>query len=249
MRASRRRAHDVDAFASSLGPKNAMPIRILVIDDQKLVRAGFRMILAGRPGIDVVGEAHDGSSGIEVARRTNPDVILMDIRMPGVDGVEATRRLVRDGLVPTCRVIILTTFDEDDYVVEALRAGASGFLLKDVDPDDLVEAIRVVAAGDALLAPSVTRSLLDRFAERLPAPSQEASARVANLSTREVEILGLLARGLSNHELADRLVVTVPTVKSHVSHLLTKLDIRDRTQAVIIAYEAGVVRPQALDVA
>jgi DNA-binding NarL/FixJ family response regulator len=197
----------------------------------------------------VVAAAPDGQAAVRLAAALAPDVVVMDICMPGVDGVEATRRLVRDALLPTCRVVILTTFDEDDYVVEALRAGASGFLLKDLDPDDLVEAIRVVAAGGALLAPSVTRSLLDRFAERLPAPTQEASSRVANLSKREIEILALLARGLSNQELADRLVVTLPTVKSHVSHLLDKLDIRDRTQAAILAYEAGIVRPHALDAA
>jgi DNA-binding NarL/FixJ family response regulator len=205
------------------------------------------MILGGKQGIEVVGDAHDGASAVELARRLNADVVLMDIRMPGVDGVEATRRLVRDGVVPTCRVIILTTFDDDEYVIEALRAGASGFLLKDLDTDDLVGAIRIVAAGDALLAPSVTRSLLDRFGERLPGRTEETSIRLANLSLREVEILRLLARGFSNQELADCLVVTVPTVKSHISHLLTKLDLRDRTQAVITAYEAGLVRPGVLE--
>jgi DNA-binding NarL/FixJ family response regulator len=227
--------------------RRAMAIRVLIVDDQKLVRTGFRMILAGKNGIEVVGEAHDGSSCVDMARRSSPDVILMDIRMPGVDGVEATRRLVRDGLMPTARVIILTTFEDDEYVVEALRAGASGFLLKDLDTEDLVDAIRIVAAGDALLAPSVTRSLLDMFAQRLPSANVEPSIRLANLSLREIEILRLLARGLSNQELADRLTVSVPTVKSHVSHLLTKLDNRDRTQAVITAYEAGLVRPGVLD--
>lgn len=223
-----------------------MAIRLLIVDDQRLVRAGFRMLLADNPEIEVVGEAHDGLSCLEVARRARPDVILMDIRMPGVDGVEATRRLVRDGLVPSTRVLILTTFDADEYVVEALRAGASGFLLKDVETDDLIDAIRVVAAGDAVLAPSVTRRLLDRFGARLPSPSAD-SARVGSLSEREVEVMRLLARGLSNREIAERLVVSVPTVKSHISHVLTKLDIRDRTQAVIAAYEAGLVTSGTLE--
>jgi DNA-binding NarL/FixJ family response regulator len=222
-----------------------MSVRVLIVDDQRLVRAGLRMILSGRPGIDIVGEAEDGSAAIEAARRSRPDVVLMDLRMPGVDGVEATRRLVRDG-GSTSRVIILTTFDGDELVVDALRAGASGYLLKDLDPDDLVESIGVVAGGGALLAPSVTRQLLDRFAERLTPVSADPAVRLGGLSERELEVLQLLARGMSNREIAEALVVTETTVKSHLSHLLLKLDLRDRTQAVIAAYEGGLVRPGAI---
>jgi DNA-binding NarL/FixJ family response regulator len=223
-----------------------MSIRVLLVDDQKLVRAGFRMILSGSDDIDVVGESGDGETAIHAVERVHPDVVLMDIRMPGLDGVEATRRLVREGVAPNARVIILTTFDGDEYVIEALRAGASGFVLKDIEPDDLVSAIRTVAAGDALIAPSVTRRLLDRFAERLTLADSEHAAKLRDLSPREIEVLLLVARGLSNREIAEQLFLTEPTVKSHLSHVLMKLDIRDRTQAVIVAYEAGLIRPGAI---
>ena len=226
-------------------------VRVLLVDDQQLVRIGFRMILQDEPDIEVVGEATDGRQALDQAARLRPDVVVMDIRMPVMDGVEATRRLVRpsaDGEAgsaagPPPRVLILTTFDADEYVVEALRAGASGFLLKDVPPTDFVQAIRVVAAGDALLAPSVTRQLLDRFRDRLPAPAGERHERLRELTERELEVLKLVARGLSNREIADRLVLAEPTVKTHVSHALLKLDLRDRAQAVVLAYEAGLVQP------
>jgi DNA-binding NarL/FixJ family response regulator len=216
------------------------PIRVLLVDDQQLVRTGFRMILADEAGIEVVGEAADGRAAVEAAGRLRPDVVIMDLRMPVMDGVEATRRLAAAG---SGRVLVLTTFDADEYVVEALRAGASGFLLKDVHPVDFVNAVRLVAAGDALLAPSVTRRLLDRFRDRLPAPTDAARHdRLRELTEREVEVLTLLARGLSNREIADRLVVAEPTVKTHVSHVLDKLELRDRAQAVVLAYEVGLVR-------
>lgn len=219
-----------------------MTTRVLIVDDQSLIRAGFRMLLTAYPDIEVVGEAGAGDAAVRAAREVRPDVILMDLRMPGVDGIEATRRLTRDAS-RSCRVVILTTFDDDDSVVGALRAGASAFLLKDVDPDALASAIRIVARGDAILAPSVTRHLLDRFAARLTTSQQEPSVRLAGLSARELEILRLLAGGRSNREIAEELTLTETTVKSHVSHLLVKLDARSRTQAVIAAYEAGVVRP------
>jgi DNA-binding NarL/FixJ family response regulator len=213
-------------------------IRVLVADDQALVRSGFRMILEARDDIDVVGEAENGAEAVELARELDPDVILMDVRMPEVDGVEATRRLAGS----KARVLILTTFDLDEYVVEALRAGASGFLLKDVKPEQLADAVRVVAAGDALLAPTVTRRLLDRFAGALPIES--APPALDSLTAREVEILRLLATGHSNAEIAAKLVVTEATVKTHVSSVLRKLGVRDRVQAVVIAYDTGLVRPR-----
>jgi DNA-binding NarL/FixJ family response regulator len=211
-------------------------IRVLLVDDQELMRAGFRMILEAQGDIRVVGEAGDGVSAIEVAARARPDVVLMDIRMPRMDGVEATRRL-RDH-----RVIILTTFDHDEYVVEALRAGASGFLLKDAPPDELVRAVRVVAAGDALLAPTVTRRLLDRVVAQLTvAPTR--NPQLEQLTERERDVLQLVARGCSNNEIAAQLHVSETTVKTHVSHMLVKLDLRDRVQAVVLAYEWGLVSP------
>ena len=224
----------------------ALPIRVLLVDDQQLVRTGFRMILAEEPGIDVVGEAPDGRAALDAVARLRPDVVVMDLRMPVMDGVEATRRLTAsdagDGAAP--RVLDLTTFDADESVVEALRAGASGFLLKDVTPADFVSALRLVAAGDALLAPSVTRRLLDKFRDRLPAPADTARhERLKELTERELEVLRLLARGLSNREIADELVVAEPTVKTHVSRVLDKLELRDRAQAVVLAYEIGLVRP------
>ena len=216
-------------------------IRVLLVDDQALVRTGFRMILADEEGIEVVGEAGDGRQAVEAAAALRPHVVVMDIRMPVMDGVAATRALA--GTEDGPRVLVLTTFDADEHVVEALRAGASGFLLKDVQPDELVRAIRVVAAGNALIAPSVTRRLIDRFA-RLAVPADEThAARLNELTEREGEVFRLVAEGLSNREIADRLVLAEPTVKAHVSHLLLKLDLRDRVQLVVLAYELGVVRP------
>jgi DNA-binding NarL/FixJ family response regulator len=216
-------------------------IRVLLSDDQALVRSGFRMILDAREDLEVVGEAEDGLQAIALARKLDPDVILMDVRMPELDGVEATRRLVAGG--SRARILILTTFDLDEYVYEAIRAGASGFLLKDVQPSQLVDAIRVVAAGEALLAPTVTRRLLDRFADTLQADDGTPPPSLDSLTEREREVLKLLASGLSNAELAERLFLSETTVKSHISSVLRKLDLRDRVQAVVLAYEAGLVRP------
>jgi DNA-binding NarL/FixJ family response regulator len=226
-----------------------MSIRVLLVDDQELVRTGFRMVLTDEEGIEVVGEAGNGREAITAAGRHRPDVIVMDIRMPVMDGIEATRRLVAttttDADANAPRILVLTTFDADEHVVDALRAGASGFLLKDVKPADFVAAIRIVAAGDALIAPAVTRRLLDRFAQ-LPMPSDAAHDNaLGKLTEREVEVLKLVAEGLSNREIADRLVLAEPTVKTHVSHLLLKLDLRDRAQLVVLAYETGLVRPGA----
>jgi len=215
-----------------------MSIRVLICDDQALVRAGFRAILGSRPEIEVVGEAENGAEAVALAERRRPDVILMDIRMPVLDGVEATRRLVAEG--SPARILVLTTFDLDEYVHAAIRAGASGFLLKDVTPAKLVEAIRIVAGGDALLAPSVTRRLLERFAAALPA-GEQSSKVLGQLTPRETEVLRLLAAGLSNAEIASELVVSEATVKTHISSLLRKLGLRDRVQAVILAYETGLV--------
>jgi DNA-binding NarL/FixJ family response regulator len=216
-------------------------IRVLLCDDQALVRSGFRMILEAREDLQVVGEAADGLEAVERTRDLAPDVVLMDVRMPNVDGVEATRRIAASG--SRARVLILTTFDLDEYVYEAIRAGASGFLLKDVQPAQLVDAVRVVAAGDALLAPTVTRRLLDRFAESLPGEDDKPQPELDTLTERELEVLKLLAGGLSNAELAERLFLSETTVKSHISSVLRKLDLRDRVQAVVLAYEAGLVRP------
>ncbi len=216
-----------------------MSIRVLICDDQALVRAGFRAILEAQSDVEVVGEAENGAEAVALAERRSPDVILMDIRMPVLDGVEATRRLVSAG--SPARILVLTTFDLDEYVHAAIRAGASGFLLKDVTPAKLLEAIRVVAAGDALLAPSVTRRLLARFASTLP-QQDHTSATLAALTARETEVLRLLAGGLSNAEIAAELVLSEATVKTHISSLLRKLGLRDRVQAVILAYEAGLVK-------
>jgi DNA-binding NarL/FixJ family response regulator len=215
-------------------------IRVLLADDQALVRSGFQMILSAQPEIEVVGEAEDGRQAIDLTKRLLPDVILMDVRMPTMDGLEATRRLVSIGTA--ARILILTTFDLDEYVYEAIRAGASGFLLKDVRPPQLVEAIRVVAAGDALLAPAVTKRLLERFAETLHEPEDREPA-LATLTKRELDVLKLVAGGLSNAEIAERLFLSETTVKTHVSSLLRKLGLRDRVQAVVLAYEAGLARP------
>jgi DNA-binding NarL/FixJ family response regulator len=217
-------------------------IRVVIADDQMLVRGGFRMILDARDDIEVVGEAGDGEEAVQVVTRLAPDVVLMDVRMPGVDGLEATRRLIDGG--SGSRIVILTTFDVDEYVFVALRAGASGFMLKDVRPEELVDGVRVVARGDALLAPSVTRRLLDRFVDALPNPD-DAPPAPDLLTEREVEVLALVAGALSNVEIAERLCVSEPTVKTHVSSLLRKLGLRDRVQAVVYAYDIGLVRPRS----
>jgi DNA-binding NarL/FixJ family response regulator len=215
--------------------------RVLIADDQALVRAGFRKLLESAPGVEVVGEASDGRGAVDQARRLRPSIVLMDIRMPRLDGIEATRRLTgSDG--DAIRVLILTTFGLDDYVYDALRAGASGFMLKDAPPEELLAAIEVVARGDALIAPAVTRSVIEEFVRRSPAQGPPAPL-LDELTAREREVLELLARGLSNAEIAERLVVSDGTVKTHVAHVLSKLGVRDRVQAVILAYESGVVTP------
>jgi DNA-binding NarL/FixJ family response regulator len=213
-------------------------IRVVLVDDQTLVRSGFRMILKAEPGIDVVGEAADGRQAIEAVRELRPDLVLMDIRMPNLDGLEATRRILAEPDPP--RVLVLTTFDLDEYVFAALRAGASGFLLKDAPEQQLTAAIRVAADGGALFSPSVTRKLIERFASHVDPPPG-----LAELTEREREVLRLLARGLSNAEIAAQLVVSEHTVKTHVARVLMKLDLRDRTQAVVLAYESGLVQPGA----
>ncbi|MYV97353.1 response regulator transcription factor [Streptomyces sp. SID3343] len=225
-----------------------MTIRVILVDDQPLLRTGFRMILEAEPDIAVVGEAADGEQAVEQVRALQPDVVLMDIRMPRMDGVEATRRIAGSGREgeSQARVLVLTTFDLDEYVVEALRAGASGFLLKDVPADDLVTAIRVIAEGEALLAPSITRRLLDMYAARLPSAEDPTPDTLAMLTEREVEVLRLVARGMSNAEIAAELYVSETTVKTHVGHVLTKLGLRDRVQAAVYAYESGLVRPGAI---
>lgn len=215
-------------------------IRIVVADDHALVRGGFRMILEAQPDIEVVGEAADGLEAVDLARRVGPDVVLMDVRMPGLDGIEATRQVTAaSGEGP--RVLMLTTFDLDEYVYRAIRAGASGFLLKDVPPAELVHAVRVVSAGDTLLSPAITRRLLEEFIRR-PPPGQRP-AELGELTGRESEVLALIARGLSNAEIAQRLFLGETTVKTHVTRILTKLNLRDRVQAVVLAYESGLVRP------
>jgi DNA-binding NarL/FixJ family response regulator len=217
-------------------------IRVLIADDQALVRAGFRMILDAEDDLMVVAEAADGLQAVEQARRARPDVVLMDIRMPELDGIEATRRLLE--VAPDVRVLMLTTFDLNEYVYDALRAGASGFLLKDVPPEDLAAGIRVVARGDALLAPSITRRLIVEFARA--APTAPAPPRgLEDLTERELEVFKLIARGLSNAEIAAELVVSETTVKTHVARVLMKLGVRDRVQAVVLAYESGIAVPQA----
>ena len=219
-----------------------MSIRVLIADDQALVRGGFRAILEAEPDIDVVVEAGDGAEALDLARRHRVDVVLMDIRMPRLDGIEATRRLLAEPRNPPTRVLVLTTFDLDEYVYEALRAGASGFLLKDVPPEHLAPAVRTVASGEALLAPSVTRRLIEEFARR-PVPGGPASASLQQLTPRERDVLTLVARGMSNLEIAERLFVGQSTVKTHVAHVLSKLGARDRIHAVVYAYESGLVQP------
>ena len=220
-----------------------MTIRVLIADDQELVRAGFRLILERQDGIEVVGEACDGVEAVQPAAESRPDVVVMDIRMPNLDGIEATRQLTRAGDRQP-RVLILTTFDFDEYVYRAVRAGASGFLLKDASAAELVQAVRVVADGDALLAPSVTRRLIERFAGGTE-PQGTRPQSLDALTEREHEVLLLITRGLSNGEIAEALTVSEPTVKSHVGHILAKLDLRNRVQAVVLAYESGLVRPGA----
>ncbi len=218
-------------------------LRVLVVDDQALVRAGFMMILDSEPDIEVVGEAANGREALVAARELSPDVILMDIRVPVMDGITATQELCDRGPgdQPCPKVIILTTFDLDDYVYDAIRAGASGFLLKDTPADELADAVRVVASGDALLSPSITRKLLEEFVKTPSSPKQ--TAEMGELTDRELDVLRQLARGLSNAEIADALFVSETTVKTHVSHILTKLELRDRVQAVVVAYESGLVIP------
>jgi DNA-binding NarL/FixJ family response regulator len=216
-----------------------MSLSVLIVDDQALVRAGFRMILDAEEDIEVAGEAADGADAVAEALRLKPDVVLMDVRMPQVDGIEATRRLLAaDGV--TTKVVMLTTFDMDEYVYDALRAGASGFLLKDVPPEQLVAGIRAVAQGDALLAPLVTRRIIEEFVRRPPQSARTLPPELAELTARELEVLKLVARGFSNAEIAKELFVSDTTVKTHVAHVLTKLDVRDRVQAVVLAYECGL---------
>ncbi len=221
-----------------------MGIGILIADDEELVRTEFRMILEAEDDFEVLGEASSGTEAVEMAQSLQPEVILMDIRMPSMDGLEATRRIVADESTPNSRVLILTTFDEDEYVYEALRAGASGFLLKRTPAVTLVEGIRVIADGDALLAPSVTRRLIDQFAGS-PEPGKPEAKALQLLGRREREVLTLVAKGLSNSECAEQLFMSEGTVKTHVKRIYTKLDLRDRTQAVIFAYEAGMVEPKS----
>jgi DNA-binding NarL/FixJ family response regulator len=219
-----------------------MIVRVVLADDQTLVRAGFRSLLDHTAGIEVVGEAADGAEAVDLVRRTRPDVVLMDVRMPTVDGIEATRRITADPALVGVKVVMLTTFEVDDYVFTALRAGASGFLLKDIDPDDLRRAVQVVAAGDALLAPSVTRRLIATFAAT-SARHPEHVERLGVLTEREREVVGLVATGLANDDIAGQLFISVATAKTHVSRAMIKLGVRDRAGLVVLAYESGLVAP------
>jgi DNA-binding NarL/FixJ family response regulator len=218
------------------------PVRVLIADDQALVRAGFKMILDAEDDLEVIGEAADGAEAVDKARRLKPDVVLMDIRMPQLDGIEATRRVVALDAQPPVRVLMLTTFDLNEYVYEALRAGASGFLLKDVPPEQLAAGIRVVAEGEALLAPSITKRLIQEFAAAAPAQAAPPKG-LDELTARELEVFKLVARGLSNAEIAGELIVSETTVKTHVARVLMKLGLRDRVQAVVLAYECGIAVP------
>ncbi|MEV5969321.1 response regulator transcription factor [Streptomyces sp. NPDC051921] len=219
-----------------------MTIRVLLADDQSLVRAGFRSLLGRTRDIEVVAEAGTGDEAVREARTARPDVVLMDIRMPGTDGLTATERILGEPQLTGCRVIVLTTFETDEYVFAALRAGASGFLTKEIEPDDLRQAVRAVAGGDALLSPSVTRRVIEQFAHRPVAPTDTAE-RLSVLTAREREVVHLIATGLSNEQIADRLVISPLTAKTHVTRAITKLGVRDRVQLVILAYETGLVRP------
>jgi DNA-binding NarL/FixJ family response regulator len=216
-------------------------MRVLIADDQALVRAGFRMILESQHDIDIVGEAEDGAQAVTLARELSPDVVLMDIRMPGLDGLEATRRLLLDGPNGT-HVLVLTTFDADEYVYAALKAGAAGFLLKSAPPAHLIEAVHLVASGEALLAPTITRRLIEDYVRR-PPPGARSPKELEDLTDRELEVLKLIARALSNAEIAATLFVSEATIKTHVNRVLSKLDLRDRVQAVVLAYETGLVQP------
>ncbi|HEY0495412.1 MAG TPA: response regulator transcription factor [Kutzneria sp.] len=220
-----------------------MTVRLALADDQALVRAGFRALLENTPDIDVVGEAADGRAAVDLALRTTPDVVLMDVRMPGLDGIEATREICAHPALGATRVIMLTTFEIDEYVFAALRVGASGFLLKDVEPDDLRNAVRVVAAGEALLSPSVTRRLIAEFVAT-PQRTAAQTALLDKLTDREREITALAAHGLTNDDIADRLVISVATARTHVSRAMTKVDARDRAQLVVFAYQSGLVQPR-----
>jgi DNA-binding NarL/FixJ family response regulator len=218
-----------------------MTLRVLLVDDQAMVRVGFRMILESADGIVFAGEAEDGAAAVAAARRLRPDVVLMDIQMPVMDGLEATRRILQETPDHQTRILILTTFERDEYVFEALRSGASGFLLKNASPEQLIEAVKVVSQGEGLLAPSVTRRLIEEFAKR-PAVAPR-TPELSGLTEREAEVLRMLARGMSNAEIADALFVGEATIKTHVSNILTKLDLRDRVQAVVYAYESGLIHP------
>ena len=229
----------------------AVTVRVVLADDQPLVRAGLRVLIADCPDLDVVGEAGTGAQAVQLARQARPDVVVMDIRMPGMDGIEATQMITAGGSGPgPTRVVVLTTFDDDDYVYAALRAGASGFLVKDMALEDILAAIRVVAAGDALIAPSVTRRLIEQFARPAPAPEPpprpaQPTRELPGVTGREREVLTLVGRGLSNGEIAGRLVISTATAKAHVARLLAKLGARDRVQLVIVAYQVGLVSPSA----
>jgi len=219
------------------------PIRVLIADDEALVRGGFRVLIDTEPGMVVVGEAADGATAVDLARQTHPDVVLMDIRMPGVDGLRATHEIVADPDLAGVHVLILTTFDHDEYVIEALGAGAAGFLIKNTEPGQLLHGIRVVAGGESLLSPGLTRRLIARLTERSPAPRLNAAA-LDQLTAREKQIVGLVAHGLSNTDIAAALTISHATAKTHVSRAMAKLGARDRAQLVVIAYESGLVRPR-----
>lgn len=236
--------NDDEATAASAASSPSRPVRVVLADDQALMRMGFRMVLDAEEDIEVVGEASDGTSAIAQARGLRPDVILMDVRMPGMNGIEATEQIVAQ--CPGTRVLILTTFDLDEYAFAGLRAGASGFLLKDTRPAELAEAIRTVASGEAVVSPRVTQRMLEMFASRLPQDAAEPQAedpRIASLTPREREILVLIGQGMSNQEIADHLYLSATTVKTHVGNVLAKLDVRDRVQAVVVAYETGLISP------